>query len=146
MKQERLVLEIGGISLIAAFYKGGYQGRLTSKLTGELYRVRGDSIEDVQTDLKAKLHSPHIAEKVAEEVIRMHRRRLEEYAEKSGQALSYVKPFKSENARYRNHCWSCKKSVDNLIDLTCGICGWVICSRDGACKCGFKKSQPKLRF
>lgn len=146
MKQERLVLEIGGISLIAAFYKGGYHGKLTSKLTGELYRVKGESIDDVQTDLKAMLESPQIAEKVAEEVIQMHRRRLEEYAAKRGQTLSYVEPFKSEKDRYRNHCWSCKKSVDNLIDLTCGICRWVICSRDGACKCGFEKSHLKHRF
>jgi hypothetical protein len=34
------------------------------------------------------------------------------------------------------HCWNCKEHLDNLFDLECSACGWIIC-RCGACGCGY---------
>lgn len=34
------------------------------------------------------------------------------------------------------NCYSCKKSLDNSVDIECNICRWIIC-RCGACGCGY---------
>lgn len=36
----------------------------------------------------------------------------------------------------KTHCYLCKKKLDNLVDLECAACGWIIC-RCGACGCGY---------
>ncbi len=33
------------------------------------------------------------------------------------------------------HCYVCKEHLDNLVDLECSACGWIICTC-GACGCG----------
>ena len=34
------------------------------------------------------------------------------------------------------HCYYCQRHLDNLVDLECNTCGWIIC-RCGACGCGY---------
>jgi hypothetical protein len=34
------------------------------------------------------------------------------------------------------HCYNCKSSLDNSINMECNICGWIICGC-GACGCGY---------
>lgn len=49
--------------------------------------------------------------------------------------LGYVK--RTIPARRRvTHCYRCKKSLDNAIDVECKACGWIICGC-GACGCGW---------
>lgn len=36
----------------------------------------------------------------------------------------------------KTHCYACKRDLDNLVDLECKACGWIIC-RCGACGCGY---------
>lgn len=36
-------------------------------------------------------------------------------------------------------CYLCRENLNNAIDLECNICGWIICCRDGACGCGYRK-------
>ena len=49
---------------------------------------------------------------------------------------SAIIPFHGKNKRSAN-CWSCKKSVDNSVDLECSGCGWIICGSCGACGCAY---------
>ncbi len=43
----------------------------------------------------------------------------------------------SPGAKHRvTHCWSCKKGLDNFIDVTCTKCRWMLCGC-GACGCGY---------
>ena len=37
------------------------------------------------------------------------------------------------------HCWSCKRYIDNSVNLECNTCGWILC-RCGACGCGAPKT------
>ena len=141
MKHERVNIEIAGISLIAAFRKGRHRGRLHSKIIGEIYQTDGESLEEVVRDLKEKLYSEEVQNFVADTLRQIHRSKLEEYARNNRSEFHYANPVRTESKRYQNHCWSCKKHVDNLIDLSCRICGWVICSRDAECGCGYKNQK-----
>ncbi len=41
-------------------------------------------------------------------------------------------------AHYHNHCWNCKADVDSHHELGHGVCRWLICSKCGACGCGYE--------
>ncbi len=45
--------------------------------------------------------------------------------------ISYPHSKKKERA---THCDSCKKELNNIIDIECNACGWIICNC-GACGC-----------
>ncbi len=34
------------------------------------------------------------------------------------------------------HCYSCKQTLSNSIDVECVVCGWILCNC-GACGCGY---------
>ena len=40
-------------------------------------------------------------------------------------------------ARRISHCYSCKKALDSNFQRACMGCKWMICSRCGACGCGY---------
>ncbi len=40
----------------------------------------------------------------------------------------------TSHRRRVTHCWLCKRGLDNLIDVECVACGWIVC-RCGACGC-----------
>ena len=144
MKYERVNIEIAGVSLIAAFHKGRHRGRLHSKITGEIYQTDGESHEEVVRDLKEKLYSEEVQNFLEDTLRQIHRSKLEEYARHNRSEFHYAHPVRTDSDRYQNHCWSCKKHVDNLFDLSCRICGWVICSRDAECGCGFKNQKNRI--
>ena len=57
----------------------------------------------------------------------------------SARKLPYKGIRESVNKQHRKtHCYSCKQNLDNLVDLECANCGWIIC-RCGACVCGYQK-------
>lgn len=141
MKEERISLYIGGINLIAAFYRGRFQGKLHSKSAGQLYRVTGNSIDEVVSKLKKALYTEEVQTRITASVRQLHHEHILGIAKSAGVDTLYVSPSRVSTRRYVNHCWNCKQSVDNLIDLSCGMCGWVICSRDGACGCKFAIAQ-----
>lgn len=45
---------------------------------------------------------------------------------------------KSTKKHRVTHCYSCKKPLDNAIDLECVECEWIIC-KCGACGCGWSR-------
>jgi hypothetical protein len=38
--------------------------------------------------------------------------------------------------RRTTHCYSCKASLDNSIQIECAACNWILCAC-GACGCGY---------
>lgn len=46
---------------------------------------------------------------------------------------SAVSPTKKHRS---THCYNCKASLDNSVDIECNICKWIICTC-GACGCGY---------
>jgi len=47
-------------------------------------------------------------------------------------------PGKMKSRRV-NHCYQCKRKVDNFVHYECAGCNWIICSLCGACGCGFER-------
>lgn len=47
--------------------------------------------------------------------------------------------FKRTDIKHRiTHCYNCKESLNNLMDIECISCNWIIC-KCGACGCGYHK-------
>ena len=44
-----------------------------------------------------------------------------------------VSPVKNRPA----NCYRCKKRLESSSDYQCTACGWLVCSTDGACGCGW---------
>ena len=49
--------------------------------------------------------------------------------------LGYVDGSKPHYRRV-THCYSCKRTLDNSLDIECKACAWIICPC-GACGCGW---------
>lgn len=47
-----------------------------------------------------------------------------------------VRPSSESRVHRVSHCYSCKKDLDNTVDVECVSCGWILC-RCGACGCGW---------
>ena len=82
----------------------------------------------------------------AEERARLERERIaamtpaerhKERLEKLGKEYLGVRPAAPNPLRHRTtHCYACKESLDNSIDIECAACGWILCDC-GACGCGY---------
>ena len=93
-------------------------------------------------DLKEKLYSEEVQNYVADTLRHMHRSKLEEYARNNRSEFHYANPVRLLK-RYQKSLLELQKRVDNLIDLSCRICGWVICSRDAECGCGLQNQKTE---
>jgi hypothetical protein len=66
-------------------------------------------------------------------IIEKHKTFMELLGKKPG---SYRVSGQTEKNRRVTHCWSCKTHLDNMHDLECTKCGWIVCENCGACGCG----------
>lgn len=49
-----------------------------------------------------------------------------------------IDPIKNSTPNRRlTHCYNCRKGLDNLVDLECSACNWIVCPNCGACGCGY---------
>jgi|GEM_PF-3338561 len=61
--------------------------------------------------------------------------RHKERLERLGKEYLGVRQAKPNPSRRRvTHCWACKKTLDNSIDVECVSCNWILC-QCGACGC-----------
>jgi hypothetical protein len=44
-----------------------------------------------------------------------------------------------QKARRTPSCYSCRSTLDNLVNLECSACRWIMCPQCGACGCGYTK-------
>ena len=131
-KKDRIGEDIGGLTLIAAWFAGSWQGVLKHRGIGEIKRVIGESLSDVHSQLRAVAESEDVLETLKSHVKEKHQERLR------NNGLPYGGYLDGKANRHRlPHCYVCKQTLDNYIDLVCGSCGWIICGRDGACGCGY---------
>lgn len=88
------------------------------------------------TESQAKLVAAEAARMAALSIAERHR----EHLQRLGKGyLGLRKPTpKPQNIRV-THCYSCKGKLDNMIDMECVACGWILC-RCGACGCGYVPS------
>ena len=70
-------------------------------------------------------------ESIRREIERNHRQHL------ASRGLPF-RGVREPNPRHHRvtHCWNCKGHLDNLVDVECSACGWIICGC-GACGCGY---------
>ncbi|PCI65997.1 MAG: hypothetical protein COB26_11960 [Piscirickettsiaceae bacterium] len=119
--------------VIAAFYEGQFQAKASHKFTDNLKVKKCTSIQDAVEKIKSSIDSvidknlPEIKEKI----IKLHKSNLLELNIKY-QGVREVNPY-----RRIDHCYKCKRPVDNLCDLECVSCSWIICSGCASCGCGF---------
>jgi hypothetical protein len=69
-----------------------------------------------------------------ETMVQRHRDALEA----AGKAYLGVRDARSPRNRRITHCYSCKQSLDNSIDVECVACNWILCLC-GACGCGYQR-------
>ena len=133
-QKERINISLpGGLRIIGAFQDGKYKGVLRQDQIGEIERVEGDSLAHVESLLRDCANSEEVIASATNLVKEKHQQRLQ------GQGLSDAGYLDGETQKARvAHCYACKKQIDNIVDLICRACGWIICSRDGACGCGYE--------
>ncbi len=87
-------------------------------------RRAGEQAQEGERRAKERLASLSLGER--------HRLRLE----KLGKPYLGVQPATRARQHRVTHCYACKRSLDNTIDVECVACGWILCSC-GACGCGY---------
>ena len=133
MADERVKEYYMGFQLVSAFYRGEYQAKAHHKHADALEARNCNSISEAQNKIKARVEA-YIAEHKQElqaKVTSMHERVMME----AGHKYSGVNSVTSFHRI--NHCYSCKRPVDNAFDVECGTCNWIVCSTCGSCGCGF---------
>ena len=89
-----------------------------------------------ELNLVKKQIIPKTEEERIKETERRHKKLLHSLGIKY-LGISYPHTTKKERA---THCYSCKKELNNIIDIECNVCGWIICNC-GACGCGVENSK-----
>lgn len=93
----------------------------------ELEKFKGNNKKN---EVYEKLRS-EVEKKSLDKLTEKHKKFLE------GLNLPSVPLRKNTSGRRVNHCWNCKRPVDNSIDLECTSCDWIVCGSCAACGCGY---------
>lgn len=120
--------------VIARFWKGAFRARAISYRDKRRIDVEGVSIEDAVRKLTALIHT-EIEEQASvqrEQLPEIHKARM------AREGLPYHGIRKRTGSDRRiTHCYSCKSALDNIVDIECAACGWIICRICAACGCGY---------
>ena len=131
------------------------------KYVPETARKQARSYKKINTDAYISAYllwkDAHIEDWLKEETVYYHNRLTREAEElKKRQALNLtleeihkerlvkmgkeyrgVRSANKDNLRRRfANCYSCKKNLDNSVDIECVACDWILC-KCGACGCGY---------
>jgi len=116
-----------------------YEARRQREAEGEQQRIQREAEEEQQRN-RRKLHMAELEIRKAETerfAKLTPEERHKETLEKLGKDYQGIRPATTNHQKRRiTHCYSCKKSLDNSIDIECVVCSWIICSC-GACGCGY---------
>ncbi len=63
------------------------------------------------------------------------------FLQNNGLTVRETKYAKSHKRARVSVCWNCHKPLNNVIDLECSACEWIVCGACGACGCGYKKDD-----
>lgn len=74
-----------------------------------------------------------------EEQIIETKQRHEKFLASLGMRYEEVSPISLPRKHRITHCYECKESLDNSIDIECNKCEWIICNWCGACGCGYPR-------
>lgn len=133
MSEQRITEYYKGFQVVAAYYKGEYQARGHHRFAEKISVRKCDSIDDALTRIKVLIDAEVRSnwENIRSGIIKNHK----EWIKQKGKNYAGVRAITS--FRRMNHCYSCKRPVDNAYDIECSACGWIICSNCGACGCGY---------
>ena len=96
-------------------------------------------------DQYTKWYDSHGEEFVARETENVEKRKVAKYERISAHHQEYLRMNNQRSAelvvssaknRFTN-CYKCKKRLESSSDYQCAACGWLVCSTDGACGCGW---------
>jgi hypothetical protein len=139
---KRTIESYSGFQIVAAFYKGKYQGRAHGE---RQFSAEGTDIKSVVANLKRLVDSWNINREsiLAKEREERHRVLAKEREERHRAFLKArnvlyqgVRETNKPRLQRVTHCWSCKGHLDNSINVECVACGWILCDC-GACGCGY---------
>ena len=135
MAQDRIKEYYKGFQLVSAFYRNEYQSRAHHKHAGAIEARNCVSIDDAQVQVKLLVDQYVFEHKetLQNKIVAQHKNVMEK-AEHNYKGVTSVTAFHREN-----HCYGCKRPVDNAYDVECASCNWIICSNCGACGCGYKR-------
>jgi len=128
---KRTIESYSDFKLVAAFYKGKYQGRAHGE---RQFSAEGADIESVIVNLKRLVDSWKINREaiLAKEREERHR----EFLKARDILYQGVRESNKPRSQRVTHCWSCKCHLDNSINMECVACRWILCDC-GACGCGY---------
>ena len=133
MTEERTKSYYKSFTIISAFYKGEFRATAHHKFTNRLEVRKAVDIKNALQRIHEQIDS-YLAKN--EDAIRAH---IIEQHKKFIQSnkYDYTGVRKITIFRRVNHCYSCKRPVDNAYDLECNSCSWIVCSYCGSCGCGY---------
>lgn len=138
---ERVEIQYKGFHIVAAHFKGKYQGRAhfqdTIKYQLGTFKLgaAGESIDAVVADLKAQIERWVLDNESTIRNLREERHR--QFLESRGIKYQGIRPATKVKFRRVTHCYACKSHLDNSIDTECVACSWILCNC-GACGCGWQ--------
>jgi len=111
----------------AMYWRGSFRARGILSREKRQIDAEGSSISDVISKIKAL-----IDEDEKEKLPERHKSRIEKIG------LPYHGIRQSSASSHRiTHCYACKSTLDNDVDIECVACGWIICGGCAACGCGY---------
>lgn len=98
-----------------------------------LKNVRTELLNEVKSQLEICKHKylVHRNKLRLQEISKIHKKYLDELG------LSSKLTAPSSNIRRKTHCLKCKNHLDSVTEFICGACNGMVCSKCGACLCGF---------
>jgi hypothetical protein len=120
--------------LVAAFYNGQFRGKAWANKDGLIdLDVVGANLQEVVSNLKQaiQLEALRRARAMRENLTERH----QEFLNSRGVPDQGRRPL--TRTHRTSHCYNCKSTVDNAVDLECIACGWIICNECAACGCGY---------
>ena len=94
---------------------------------------------------KTKEYSRDVRSRLAQIPVSESKKYFDQYTRISAHHQEYLRMNNQRSAelvvssaknRFTN-CYKCKKRLESSSDYQCAACGWLVCSTDGACGCGW---------
>ncbi len=122
-----------GFSIVAKYYRQEFRAAARHKHANKIEVRNALSVDDALSKVKILIDDEieKNIESIKKNIIASHKQVMDDLG-KSYKGVGSIQFF-----RRTNHCYKCKKPVDNAYDLVCNACNWIICSNCGSCGCGY---------
>lgn len=138
---ERVEIQYKGFQIIAAHFKGKFQGRAylqgPIKRQFEVFKLSATAADTSAVVADLKIQVDRWLTENEKEVRAIREERHRQFLDSRGIKYQGVRTSTKIRVKRVTHCYSCKHGLDNAIDTECVACSWILCDC-GACGCGWQ--------